>query len=179
MSKEMETEILQLISATWINDPKSKLSLDYITRYWSIDTQWMNISDAEILINKLIKNRWISKENDIVFPNVIINPEIIKFGWEPNINIHELLPKNNSVNIYSETSHIKEVISHGNELSQIELSNSERRLIRYISANTGILKDEVLRRCLRKKRALCQINIRFSLLLIAKEQGMDMEEFIE
>ena len=78
---KIETEILQLITATWINAPKSKLSSEYIMRYWSIDTQWMNISDAEILINKLIENEWILKENEGLFPNININSEIIEFGW--------------------------------------------------------------------------------------------------
>jgi hypothetical protein len=175
---KIETEILQLITATWINAPKSKLSSEYIMRYWSIDTQWMNISDAEILINKLIENEWILKENEGLFPNININSEIIEFGWEPNINIHESLPKYKSEKGFSKTSKFNEEKPLAKKL-EIELSNSERRLLRYISANTGILKDEVLRRCLRKKRALCQITITFCLLLIAKEQGMNMQEFIK
>ena len=178
MSRKIENEILQLITATWINAPKSKLSSDHIMRYWSIDTQWMKISDAEILINKLIENEWILKENDGVFPNININSEIIEFGWEPDINLYDSVPKNKPGKELSKTSKNNNEKPLTTEL-EIELSNSERRLLRYISANTGILKDEVLRRCLRKKRALCQITITFCLLLIAKEQGMDMQEFIK
>ena len=159
MTIKIETEISQLITATWINAPKSKLSSEYIMRYWSIDTQWMNISDAEILISKLIEKEWILKESDGLFPNIKINSEIIELGWKPNINIHESLPKYKSEK-FPKTSKNKEVKPITKEL-KIEFSNSERRLLRYISANTGILKDEVLRRCLRKKRALCQITITF------------------
>ena len=63
--------------------------------------------------------------------------------------------------------------------SEESLTSKERRLAKYISAKTGILKDEVIRRAKRKKRSLGQITNSLCLLLIAKEQGMEMNELIE
>ena len=57
--KEINEEITNLISMTWMNSPKEPLSKKYLIRFWSIDTQWMSFSDAEKLIDELIKKKWI------------------------------------------------------------------------------------------------------------------------
>tara|TARA_B100001123_G_C15192425_1_gene979936 strand:+ start:534 stop:1052 length:519 start_codon:yes stop_codon:yes gene_type:complete len=172
----MKDELLQLINITWINNPNSSLSLDYITRFWSIDTQWMSISEAEELLKKLVENEWLSSEGLEILPRINIDSNLIEFGWSPKININEIPPYNDESPIKIQVQNNPPLVE--NNLTNPELSNIEKRLLRYISANSGILKDEVVRRCLRKKRALNQITIEFCLLLIAKEQGMDMHEFI-
>ena len=175
----IENEILQLISTTWINSPKDPLSKKYVARYWSIDTQWMNHSEAEILISKLIEEKWIVEENKLLSPNINIDLESISFGWAPKKVIHEKIPQNKIKSKNQEINKNTEEIKESESSNIIELNNSQRRLVRYISANTGVLKNEIIRRCARKKRSLGQITTTVCLLLIAKEQGMEMNELVE
>ena len=180
MNFNMENEIVQLISTTWLNSPKEELSKNYITRYWSIDTQWMSYAQAESLIAELIGKGWLIEEKSILKPNIEMNFESITFGWNPKENIHKKLPKSNDVDIDETIQELKtEETNNIDVTSIIELTSAQRRLVRYISANTGILKDEIIRRCARKKRSLGQITTNLCLLLIAKEQGMDMPELLE
>ena len=174
--KEINEQITNLISMTWMNSPKEPLSKKYLTRFWSIDTQWMSFSDAEKLIDELIKKKWIINESLSFYPNFKIDLENINFGWRPKSSILLELP---------EMSHKpkqeinKQRIRKTFVTSEESLTSKERRLAKYISAKTGILKDEVIRRAKRKKRSLGQITNSLCLLLIAKEQGMEMNELIE
>ncbi len=180
MSSNIENEILQLISTTWLNSPNDELSKNYITRHWSIDTQWMSYNQAEALINEMIEKEWLIEDNSILKPNIKINFESISFGWKPKENIHNKLPKNNNEGGFETIQELKKKdVKEIKSPSIIELTSPQRRLVRYISANTGILKDEITRRCARKKRSLGQITTNLCLLLIAKEQGMDMQELLE
>lgn len=179
MIDKVENEILQLISTTWLDSPNEDLNSSYVIRYWSIDTQWMDYSQAEKLIDNLVKNNWLISIEGFLRINIPVVSESIKFGWAPDLRILEMLPQNKDNNSeilvenkIAEKSPLKEDL-------QIQLNSTQRRLVRYISANTGILKDEVIRRCARKKRSLGQITTTFCLLLIAKEQGMDMSELIK
>ena len=174
--KEINEQITNLISMTWMNSPKEPLSKKYLTRFWSIDTQWMSFSDADKLIDELIKKKWIINDNLSFYPNFNIDLENINFGWRPKNSILLELP---------EMSHKpkqeinKQRIPKTFVTSEESLTSKERRLAKYISAKTGILKDEVIRRAKRKKRSLGQITNSLCLLLIAKEQGMEMNELIE
>ena len=175
--KNINDEITNLISLTWMNSPKEPLSKKYLTRFWSIDTQWMSFSDAEKLINELILKEWLINLDSSISPNFSINIEKIDFGWNPDKSIHFELPKM--------TLESKEVINVQTNKEKImvtseeDFTNKERRLVRYISAKTGVLKEEIVRRARRKKRSLGQITNSLCLLLIAKEQGMEMNELIE
>lgn len=178
MTAKIEKEILQLISSTWLDSPNRNLSSNYVIRYWSIDTQWMNYTQAEKLVDELVEKGWLTSIDSSLKTNIRVDADSIKFGWIPEIKYLNNLPKNNEMidgtnlkQISNETSSIEDSI-------QIALDSPQRRLVRYISANTGILKDEIIRRCARKKRSLGQITTTFCLLLIAKEQGMDMPELI-
>ncbi|MAT48497.1 MAG: hypothetical protein CMA27_01550 [Euryarchaeota archaeon] len=175
----IENEILQLISTTWINTPKSQLSTKFVARYWSIDTQWMNYSEAEILISKLIEQKWINESDNLLLPNLKIDLESISFGWTPKKIIHDKIPRNGKNRSDSKIIKTSEGIDEEDTRELVELNNSQRRLVRYISANTGVLKNEIIRRCARKKRSLGQVTNTVCLLLIAKEQGMQMQELVD
>tara|TARA_B100000902_G_C27091279_1_gene803961 strand:+ start:366 stop:905 length:540 start_codon:yes stop_codon:yes gene_type:complete len=175
----MDQEIEQLINVTWLSFGKEVLKKNFTIRFWSIDTQWMSILQAENLMNELIKNDWINEKNEEIKPNIELNQEKIKMGWMPNNDIFNEIPKNQNK---SETKKYKQIKNESREIkSEIKkpLTSTERRLLRYISANTGILKEEINRRCERKKRSLGQVTTSLCLLLIAKEQGMNVEELIE
>jgi len=178
MTSKIEEEISQLISTTWLDSPNRNLSSNYVIRYWSIDTQWMNYTQAEKLVEELVEKGWLTSIDSALKTNIKINAECIKFGWAPEIKILNDLPKNNE---RIDGTNLKQIIKETptiEDATQILLDSPQRRLVRYISANTGILKDEIMRRCARKKRSLGQITTTFCLLLIAKEQGMDMPELI-
>tara|TARA_B100001996_G_scaffold351540_1_gene311643 strand:- start:951 stop:1496 length:546 start_codon:yes stop_codon:yes gene_type:complete len=175
----IENQILQLISTTWINSPKSQLSTKFVARYWSIDTQWMNYSEAEILISKLIEHKWINESDKLLSPNIKIDLESITFGWAPKKSIHHKIPQNDKNNPDLKIIKTTKEIAEDDSSEIVKLNNSQRRLVRYISANTGVLKNEIIRRCARKKRSLGQITTTVCLLLIAKEQGMEMQELVD
>ena len=86
-------EITNLISMTWINSPKELLSKKYLIRFWSIDTQWMSFSEAEKLIIELIEKEWVKEIDSSISSNININTERIVIGWHPHESIHLGLPK--------------------------------------------------------------------------------------
>ena len=170
-------EITNLISMTWINSPKELLSKKYLIRFWSIDTQWMSFSEAEKLIIELIEKEWVKEIDSSISSNININTERIVIGWHPHESIHLGLPKRDISTKKELNNHIikeKAII-----ISEEDFTNKERRLVRYISAKTGVLKEEIIRRAKRKKRSLGQITNSLCILLIAKEQGMEMNELID
>ncbi len=170
-------EITNLISMTWINSPKELLSKKYLIRFWSIDTQWMSFSEAEKLIIELIEKEWVKEIDSSISSNININTEGIVIGWQPHESIHLGLPKRDISTKKDPNNHIikeKAII-----ISEEDFTNKERRLVRYISAKTGVLKEEIIRRAKRKKRSLGQITNSLCILLIAKEQGMEMNELID
>ena len=170
-------EITNLISMTWINSPKELLSKKYLIRFWSIDTQWMSFSEAEKLIIELVEKEWVKEIDSSISSNININTEGIVIGWQPHEIIHLGLPKIDISTKKELNDHIikeKTIIISGEDFT-----NKERRLVRYISAKTGVLKEEIIRRAKRKKRSLGQITNSLCILLIAKEQGMEMNELID
>ncbi len=175
----MENEIIQLINITWYNSGSKSLKKSFISRFWSIDMQWLNFSESEKLIDKLIKNGWLIEFENQIKPNIKLDFNKIKTGWILQKTLFENI-KNNKKDVESISKPNNNVVVKNN-LNQIKnnFSSMERRLLRYISANTGIIKEEIYRRCLRKKRSLGQVTIHLCLLLVAKEQGMDIDELIE
>ena len=172
-------EIIKLISATWVNFGEKELEKSFISRFWSIDTQWMEYNKAEKLIMELIKNEWLIEKKDNVIPNIIIDQECISMGWKPNEIVFENITKNKfNKNTIQEIT-IKDEVVIINKETNNTFTSKERRLIRYISANTGIKKEEIKRRCERKRRSLNQATITICLLLIAKEQDMDIDELVQ
>ncbi|MED5485666.1 MAG: DUF2240 family protein, partial [Candidatus Thermoplasmatota archaeon] len=93
--------------------------------------------------------------------------------------INEKIPQNKTESENPDINENSQEIKVSESSNIIELNNSQRRLVRYISANTGVLKNEIIRRCARKKRSLGQITTTVCLLLIAKEQGMEMNELLD
>ena len=154
--KEINEQITNLISMTWMNSPKEPLSKKYLIRFWSIDTQWMSFSDADKLIDELLKKKWIIKDNLSFYPNFNIDLENINFGWSKNSILLELpeMSHNNKKKLIRRIH--KTFVT-----SEESLTSKERRLARYISAKTGILKDEVIRRAKRKKKP--RTNYKFTL----------------
>ena len=48
-----------------------------------------------------------------------------------------------------------------------------------VSSMSGLERREVLRRAERKRRALGPVSLQIAILLLAREQNLDMEELIE
>ena len=92
MTAKIEKEILQLISSTWLDSPNRNLSSNYVIRYWSIDTQWMNYTQAEKLVDELVEKGWLTSIDSSLKTNIRVDADSIKFGWIPEIKYLNNLP---------------------------------------------------------------------------------------
>ena len=66
----------------------------------------------------------------------------------------------------------------GRDLPPDKTEESIPSLIEIISSGSGLQNKEVLRRAQRKRRALGPVTLWMALALVAREQGLDMEEVV-
>lgn len=146
---------------------------------WSLDHQWMTPNEAEAAITSLADSGWLHENGDLIEPAFPLDDSDIPLGWWPDpanlispppCGIGEEVPNITTVESESPQKTLREAEEH-----EEELSRQERRLLRFVAHRSGLSREEVLRRSERKRRALGPATIWICILLVAKEQGLEIE----
>ena len=179
MSQEAGNEISMLLSISFHGVEGSVLSKGDLVRMWSLDLQWFSPESSSQLVERLLRSGWLVGSDNSVSPNTnvsIVQPEL---GWRPfidrlehfpsppNENIHDSNPKENAQDP-------SEVVVEGNSLS------GELGLLPIsISKMSGLDREEVIRRAKRKRMALGLVSLRMAMLLLAREQNLEMDDLVD
>lgn len=171
MSDKAADDILRVLALTWRGVDKT-LSRDTIARSWSLDLQWLKPDEAEVAVEQLLEYHWLKKEGDGLSPNMNLKNISAPLGWFPRPSILLHPPPFRKPN---------EIIQESGEITAESpiLDDIKKQPVDIIADITGLVKEEVLRRAKRKKRALGCVEDWFCLALVAREQGIAVKPLIE
>jgi hypothetical protein len=180
--EDLSSEVSKLLFSTF-SDDNSLLNKEKIIHLWSLDFQWFNPENSDLALSYLIKKKWLLNTDDGIFPNPnldLIHPSL---GWKPLLNNILNIPEcdvnvdksliNKDINLI--TNYAPIVLN--SEVEEIH-EDMIKKLINFVSINSGLSKREVVRRSQRKRLALGPITLWMCVALLAREQGLKMKEIV-
>ena len=192
---EVEVEVRRLIYISFNDYPNEWISSEKLIRIWSLDLQWVDSKDAQKLLESLIKNGWLQVEDNRVRPIESLLSLDIPIGWNPMVRRMiegvEFIPS--EVNTPKETRLTTRIPTiQTNSLPNLELDNlpipgdrfvdpmiekiSEIRT--HIATLSGLEVREIQRRAQRKRNACKPMTLWMALLLVGREQRIDISLFL-
>ena len=196
MSVEDQIEIRRLLAVTFQEiDPESSPS-DTVMRIWSLDLHWTDSKGAGELLEVLIKNGWLSIAGSIVACNANLRDVEIPLGWSPMMRrILSGIPMELIPEVKTRSSDIqKPLLGDSGEpkklIQSVSLSPSGNKPVdamvshirpirAFIAAESGLELAEVQRRAQRKRTACQPMTMWMALLLLGREQRIDLSSFLE
>ena len=190
MSDDSMGEISRLLFVSF--SEFNHIEISDLIRLWSLELQWMEPIDAELVIKKLLQSGWLINDDDILKPADGINKISPELGWRPIfrkisnpsdfisqredviLNIDESLPSKIVVKVIESESKSSQVIERPPDRSEANIPN----LIKLIARLSRLENREVVRRAQRKRRSLGPVTLWMALALVAREQGLDMVEIV-
>lgn len=188
MSQEIDD--IKRVLAICFRDGSSQTA-DDIERILSFDMGWFDTDTAHDAIKALIFAGWIIDESGMLSPNCDIRGMQAPLGWQPRPSrltdpvVNELNREKQASITKSEPDIEQEKIPvvPKKEPAQPDdidpRARIEKRLIKFISKQSGIEADEIQRRAERKVKALRYCTIWLALCLISREQNLEMNSIID
>ncbi|MDP6865176.1 MAG: DUF2240 family protein [Candidatus Poseidoniaceae archaeon] len=175
MSNEVE-DIRRVLAICFRSE--EALSPDDLERVLVFDMDWMNTDTAHDAITALTFAGWLKEDNGLLKPNCDIRGVNAPLGWQPRPSRLTAPAVHDGAEISPEVVEIVEApVIH--ETSPDPRSRLEKRLIRFISAQSGLDKEEVARRADRKVSALRHCTTWLALCLVSRDQGLEMGAIID
>jgi len=184
-------DVSRLLFTVFSDSEVSKIRKSDLVRFWSLEMQWFNPDESNLVLDRLVERFWL-KENDdfieLVGGVTLLSSEL---GWRPitrrmldppiNENRNEL---SSEVFSFDENKLSRPIIKESQNINKqtneiYPLDGAEESipfLIKQIAKKSGLSNNEVVRRAQRKRRALEPITLWMALALVAREQGVDMEQ---
>ena len=177
MPQDVEIEISKLLHSSFIGG--DSLSIRDLSRFWSLEMQWFPPDSALSLAARLYQSGWLVGNHDSVEPCHSIQDHLPEMGWRPLLSRFEFLPESPDTDVENETSHPMENPSKENEDKEPYcLENTLATMTSIVSSMSGLDGTEVLRRAERKRRALGPVSLEIAILLLAREQNLEMRDLI-
>ncbi len=181
MSQEIEDvkRVLAICFRTGENQ-----TVDDLERILSFDMGWFEPDTAHDAIKALIFAGWIIDEGGLLSPNCDIRGINAPLSWQPRPS-RLTDPVINDAKGIKNAQQDKQIIpvNKSNNKSEIVVtdprSRMEKRLIRYISKQSGIDSEEIARRAERKVKSLRYCTTWLALCLISREQNLEMNAIID
>ena len=184
---------IRTVLAICFRDGKPLDAID-VERILSFDMEWLSPDDAEIAVQSLISAGWLCGEENALTPSIdlsgitaplgwfprpsrLINPVSIKLNEQRNQTIvPELVDKVNTIK--TTTTKKIEIVTPQEDHSDPRVKLT-KRLTKFIAKTSKIEIEEVERRANRKHKALAVATNWMCLALVAREQGIQMQEIVD
>ena len=184
---------IRTVLAICFRDGKPLDAID-VERMLSFDMEWLSPDDAEIAVQSLISAGWLCGEENALTPSINISGVTAPLGWFPRPSrltnpVSVKLNEETNETIVSES--VDEAITiEAMPTKKIEITTQEenhsdprvkltKRLTKFIAKNSKIEVEEVERRANRKHKALAVATNWMCLALVAREQGIQMQEIVD
>jgi len=177
MSQDVETEISKLLHSSFIGGVA--VSMRDLSRMWSLEMQWFSPESALSLARRLHMAGWLVGSQDSLEPSSSIQDHPPEMGWRPFISRFEEIPESSDRNVEDEALPPMDNPADKNgsgEPPGIEIPLT--RMASLVSSMSGLERREVLRRAERKRRALGPVSLEIAILLLAREQNLEMSDLI-
>ena len=195
MSVEDQIEVRRLLAVTFQELDPDKAPSATVMRIWSLDLNWTDSKSAGELLEALIQNGWLSIDGDIISCNANLRDIEIPLGWSPMMRrmlsgipmdaVCEENPKFSdpivSASVIQDISEDNLVLpspSNSGGKSIDSMVANIRPIRAYIAEKSGLDLAEVQRRAQRKRSACPPMTLWMALLLLGREQRIDVSSFI-
>ncbi|MCL1979031.1 MAG: DUF2240 family protein [Methanomassiliicoccaceae archaeon] len=159
MSNELET----CLAALFINKGKDVLTAKEFTMYASLDLRWMQVRDANALMNVLIEKKLMSKNGDYLRPLINISEVSVPVAYRPSADLIKALNNNTS----------KQPAATKKDAAPDLLP----KLIQEALAS-GMEKGAFVSECNKISKRM-DVDMAVAAIMILKERGVDATPFIE
>ena len=189
MAEGHSLEVGRLLYSALSDAQPQSTTRDDLSRSWSLELQWFTPEESNSIIEHLCWGGWLVVDAEILSPASGLTLSRPPLGWRPIPNIIlaapklelDSLPEEDVSTAPTSTKRTQEVrISdpENDNLPPDRAEDSIHSLIEIISNGSGLHNKEVLRRAQRKRRALGPVTLWMALALVAREQGLDMDEVV-
>jgi hypothetical protein len=184
---------IRTVLAICFRDGKPLDAID-VERMLSFDMEWLSPDDAEVAVQSLISAGWLCGEENALTPSINISGVTAPLGWFPRPSrltnpVSVKLNEETNETIVSESAD-EAITIEAMPTKKIEITTQEenhsdprvkltKRLTKFIAKNSKIEVEEVERRANRKHKALAVATNWMCLALVAREQGIQMQEIVD
>ena len=184
---------IRTVLAICFRDGKPLDAID-VERMLSFDMEWLSPDDAEIAVQSLISTGWLCGEENALTPSINISGVTAPLGWFPrpsrltnpvSVKLNEETNETIVSESVDEAIPIKVIPTKKIEITTQEENHSDprvkltKRLTKFIANASKIEVEEVERRANRKHKALAVATNWMCLALVAREQGIQMQEIVD
>lgn len=177
MSQDVEKEISKLLHSSFSEG--AVVSSRDLSRFWSLEMQWFSPDSALSLARRLLQAGWLVGSQDSLEPCPSIPDRRPEMGWRPFLSTFDEMPEAPETH---EEDEAPPPVGGPTEKKEDEESysseNPTARLASIVSSMSGLERREVLRRAERKRRALGPVSLEIAILLLAREQNLEVSELI-
>ncbi|MEC8722046.1 MAG: DUF2240 family protein [Candidatus Thermoplasmatota archaeon] len=192
---DVEVEVRRLVYISFNDYRNEWISSEKLIRIWSLDFQWVDSQDAQKLLESLIKTGWLQIEDNRVKPIESLNSLEIPIGWNPMVRRMiegvDFIPSD--INEFNEKQMItRDTILESDDVSSVEEDNQSNLNDRFadpmikkiseirshIAMVSGLEVREIQRRAQRKRNACTPMTLWMALLLVGREQRIDISSFL-
>ena len=164
----------------------SEINLLDLERFFSFDMEWVTPHEAEEAVKQLTSHGWLNNEQQVVKLAVELGDVEVPLGWFPRPSrllsppqataVNESKPEATATVTGLPSQKITESIAEEVLDPRARLT---KRLVRFISRNSGLEISELERRAERKIAAFHHITPWLSYALVAREQGIEMNDIAD
>lgn len=165
-----------------------------LERNLSFDMEWVAPHEAETAVKALVKAGWLREENGLLAPTAPLGEVTVPFGWFPRPS-RLLTPV--AFGNHDQPQAVKPTANVPNETARSTSTPSTRsareadptpadpraqltkRVVRFVARRSGLDIEELHRRAQRKQAAFDLMTPWLAYALVAREQGLPMEEIVE
>jgi hypothetical protein len=179
MSSGLEIEISKLLHASFNGGTGEPIGAMELARMWSLEMQWFSPEVAYTLVERLHVSGWLVGEESGLFPCASSFNHPPELGWRPFLSrVGEIpIPPASSTETSVEPPVPPIPISTDNRPDKEE--GTTGKLASMVAKMSGLEKREVIRRAQRKRRALGPVSLEVAMLLLAREQNLEMDDLAE
>jgi len=161
-----------------------------VERIFSFDMEWVAPHEAEEVVNALLNAGWLRSESGQLHLAVPLGEVDVPFGWFPRpARLMRPVPATGSpstVAVATSPSSPSEQPSPRSTARDMDASISDdprarltQRVAKFIARQSGLSMDELQRRAERKTRAFHLITPWMAYALVAREQGLVMDDIVQ
>jgi hypothetical protein len=159
-----------------------------LERMFSFDMEWVAPHEAERVISALEASGWLMEKNGQLHLGVELGEVEVPFGWFPRparlmrpvtaAPTESIAHDAGSAVSTPQVQNTSSVESQPEALSGDPRARLTKRVARFISRQSGLSMEELHRRAERKTRAFHLITPWMAYALVAREQGLVMDDIV-
>lgn len=189
MENDHQQDICHLLHISLEGVSGGTTSRGELLRIWSLELQWFTPGEADEIVVALTKGGWLSESEGRLAPSPGLELSRPPLGWRTTPRRLLRAPEFQQVPSIppAPASEVTRVVDEPKPVPRISdptpsslprdrAEGSIRQLIGMIADKSSLENKEIMRRAQRKRRALGPVTLWMALALVAREQGLDMQD---